>query len=70
MKKLFTLLIAAILAALSGCDTDSSLLPENELLVVRAYLYAGEHVTDVQVTTTFGLTSDDIPRDYRSTTLP
>jgi len=59
MKKLFALFIAVSLAALNGCDTDSSLLPENELLVVRAYLYAGERVTDVQVTTTFGLTSDD-----------
>jgi len=59
MKKFFALIITASLAALSGCDADSPLLPENELLVVRAYLYAGERVTDVQVTTTFGLTSDD-----------
>ena len=59
MRKLFPLFIAASFAILSGCETDSSLLPENELLVVRAYLYAGESVTDVQVTTTFGLTSTD-----------
>jgi len=59
MKKLFFLFLAAGLAALSGCDADSSLLPENESLVVRAYLYAGERVTDVQVATTFGLTSGD-----------
>lgn len=59
MKKFFILLLAASFMAISGCETDSPLLPENELLVVRAYLYAGESVTDVQVTTTFGLTSDE-----------
>lgn len=59
MKIFFFLLIIVSLMALSGCDADSPLLPENELLVVRAYLYAGERVTDVQVTTTFGLTSND-----------
>ncbi|MCG3119665.1 MAG: hypothetical protein ALAOOOJD_02140 [bacterium] len=55
MKKIFILLIAASLAALGGCDSNSPLWPKNELLVVRAYLYAGESITDVQVTTTFGL---------------
>jgi hypothetical protein len=49
----------ASLTALCGCDSASPLLPENELLVVRAYLYAGEPVTDVQLTSTFALTSDD-----------
>jgi hypothetical protein len=57
MKKLVALFIVVILAALSACDSDSPLLPENELLVVRAYLYAGEPVTDVQLTTTFALTT-------------
>lgn len=55
MKKFFILLLAASCMAISGCETDSPLLPENELLVVRAYLYAGESIADVQVTTTFGL---------------
>ena len=59
MKKFFFFSIIASFSVLSGCDTDSPLLPENESLVVRAYLYAGEPVTDVQVTTTFGLTADD-----------
>ena len=59
MKNFFFFSIIASFSVLSGCDTDSPLLPENESLVVRAYLYAGEPVTDVQVTTTFGLTADD-----------
>jgi hypothetical protein len=59
MKAISSVLIAAALTMLSACDSDSPLLPENESLVVRAYLYAGERVTDVQVTTTFGLTSND-----------
>ena len=59
MRKVLALLTGTALIMLSGCDADSPLLPEKELLVVRAYLYAGERVADVQVTTTFGLTSDD-----------
>jgi hypothetical protein len=59
VKKVFAVLFAASLAALSGCDSTSPLLPESELIVVRAYLYAGEPVTDVQLTTTFALTTGD-----------
>lgn len=51
-----TIAIAAM--ALHGCDSSSPLLPEREALVVRAYLYAGEPVADVQLATTYALTSD------------
>ncbi len=53
------IILFSFVAALGGCDSVSPLLPEKELLVVRAYLYAGEPVTDVQLTSTFELTSDD-----------
>lgn len=59
MREIVLLGFVASLAALSGCDSASPLLPEKELLVVRAYLYAGEPVADVQLTSTFALTSDD-----------
>jgi len=59
MRKIILLGILAISAALPGCDSASPLLPEAELIVVRAYLYAGEPVTDVQLTTTFALTTGD-----------
>jgi hypothetical protein len=59
MTALFALIIAAGSVALLGCDSASPLLPENELLVMRAYLYAGEPVTDVQLTSSFALTSND-----------
>jgi hypothetical protein len=57
--KFFLLLITAAWVVLSGCNSASPLLPESELIVVRAYLYAGEPVTDVQLTTTFALTTGD-----------
>ncbi|MGH7600364.1 MAG: DUF4249 family protein [bacterium] len=59
MREIVLLGFVASLAALSGCDSASPLLPEKELLVVRAYLYAEEPVTDVQLTSTFALTSND-----------
>ncbi len=59
MRKITLLGFVAAVAALSGCDSASPLLPENEQIVVRAYLYAGEPVTDVQLTSTFALTGGD-----------
>jgi hypothetical protein len=59
MRKIILFGIVASFAALLGCDPASPLLPEAELIVVRAYLYAGEPVTDVQLTTTFALTTGD-----------
>jgi hypothetical protein len=58
MREIVLLGLVASLAALSGCDSASPLLPERVLLVVRAYLYAGEPVADVQLTSTFALTSN------------
>ncbi len=55
--KIFMLLLAC--AALCACDSNSPLLPESEKLVVRAYLYSGEAVRDIQLTSTYAITSED-----------
>ncbi|NUO79658.1 DUF4249 family protein [candidate division KSB1 bacterium] len=50
--------LAACLAVLA-CEAESPLLPESEMLVVRGYLYSGEPVKDIQLTTTYAISSDD-----------
>ena len=40
---------------LGGCTPESSLVPELDLLAVRAYLYAGQPVTDVNLTSTLSI---------------
>lgn len=57
MKKLFLILYTALLVA--GCTQDSPLEPADDKLVIRAYLYAGEPVTDIQITTTLPLGSEE-----------
>jgi len=57
LRKLSTLLALTVQLIFSGCESESPLLPDDELVVVRAYLYAGEPVTEVQLTTTFSLAS-------------
>lgn len=47
-----------VLALLVACHTPTS-PPYREQLVVRAYLYAGKPVTDIQLTGTVSLTSAD-----------
>lgn len=59
MKKLILLGLVAIAAVFMGCEQSSPLLPESDLVVVQAYLYANEAVTDIQLTTTYALTSED-----------
>ena len=58
MKMLLKILSTIMTAMLLACNSDSALLPERDLVVVRAYLYANEPVTDVQLTTTYPITSD------------
>lgn len=59
MRRIVLATTVAAAFALQGCDSTSPLLPERDALVVRAYLYAGEAVTDIQLTTTYPLASDD-----------
>jgi len=58
MKKIMLSFVLFIIL-ISGCTQDSPLAPENELIVVRGYLYSGEPVTDIQLTTTLPLGSED-----------
>ena len=55
MNKITLLILLVVLAALCGCETESPLIAESELLVVRAYLYADEAVSDIQLTNTYEL---------------
>jgi hypothetical protein len=57
MKKI--LLPVFIIFLLTACESESPLVPENDLVVVRAYLYAGEPVTDIRLTSTYSITSED-----------
>ena len=59
IKRIVILSIASAALVLAGCEESSPLLPEVEQVVVRAYLYANEPVTDIQLTTTYAITSDD-----------
>jgi len=58
MKQLIILLFAAILI-IAGCSQDSPLEPTNDQIVVRGYIYAGEPVNDIQITTTLPLGSEE-----------
>ncbi|MBN1997934.1 DUF4249 family protein, partial [candidate division KSB1 bacterium] len=43
----------------TACTEDSPLAPSQEKLVVQGYLYAGEAVTDIQLTSTLPLGSEE-----------
>ncbi|HDL19141.1 MAG TPA: DUF4249 family protein [Bacteroidetes bacterium] len=47
------------LIVLTGCTTRSPLEPDYEQVVIRGYLYSGEPVSDIQVTGTLPLGSQD-----------
>jgi len=51
-------IIFSLFLLIAGCTNDSSLEPAPELLVVRGYIYAGEPVTDIQITKTLSLGSE------------
>ncbi|MCK5148940.1 DUF4249 family protein [bacterium] len=52
------LLITLILVS-TGCDEDSPLAAGNSLLVVEAYLFAGQPVTHVKLSETYAISGDD-----------
>ena len=58
MKTLIYISIILTLVLL-GCTSDSILEPEVDLVVIRGYLYADEPVTDIQITSTLPLGSDE-----------
>lgn len=58
MKQITILLIAAFLI-IAGCTQETPLEPSNDQIVVRGYIYAGEPVNDIQITTTLPLGSEE-----------
>ncbi len=57
MKIKISLILLSILMLL-GCE-ESSVIPESDLVVVQAYLYAGEDVKNIRLTSTLTLDSED-----------
>ena len=53
------LLILTLFIVFLGCTDESPLAPVSESLVVRGYLYSGEPVNDIQITSTLALGSED-----------
>lgn len=62
MKKIIIFLLIALLMFFAGCTKESPVIPSADLVVVRAYLYAGEPVSDVQLTQTLPLGSQETKR--------
>lgn len=57
MKKLILIPIALFII-FSGCTHDSLIALDDDLIVVRAYIYANEPISDIQVTGTIPLGSE------------
>lgn len=52
------LLISSVIIIMYGCTEDSPLIPDSNLVVVQAYLYAGEPVKDIRLTSTLAIDAD------------
>jgi len=58
MKHIYYIWIV-IITALFACTEQTPLTPEHDLIVVRGYLFAGEPIDDIQITSTLPLGSED-----------
>lgn len=56
-------LIAVFALGAAGCENESAVAPAAERLVLQAYLFAGEAIDDVQLTTSFDLNAGSIAAD-------
>jgi len=59
MKKYISAIVLIIVLIAAACTEETLFVPESDLVVVRAYLYANEPVTEIQLTSTVGLGSED-----------
>ena len=59
MNRIIILIISISFLITLGCTKDSPMSPQDDLIVVRGYLYANEPVTDIQITSTLALGSED-----------
>ncbi len=58
MRNKFLVIIPAILFIIGCTDESTPLIPEEELLSVWAYVYAGEDLDDIKLTSTISLDSE------------
>jgi len=58
MRKIGLVLAVSTFAWINGCTTESPLTPSADQVVIEAFLYANEPVTDIRVTSTLPLGSD------------
>ena len=59
MNRIISLISLIGILGLVTCTNESLLDPDFEQVVIRGYLYAGESVTDIQITSTLALGSED-----------
>ena len=58
MKNILRLNFLLSLIVLWGCTENSPFIPENTMVVVQAYLYADEQVTNIRITSTLPIDAD------------
>ncbi len=59
MNRIISLVFLICFCGMICCTNESPLEPEFEQVVIRAYLYSGEPVTDIRITSTLALGSED-----------
>lgn len=59
MKKYISAIVMLSALMIMGCSEETPFVPESDLVVIRGYLYANEPVTEIQITSTLGLGSED-----------
>lgn len=60
MNKIVNLLTVIVISAVLSCSGESIVAPNNDLLVIQAYVYANEPVNDIRITSTIPLGSEDV----------
>jgi hypothetical protein len=58
MKLLSRFSASAVLLALVSCSSSPLVIPESEGLVIQAYVYAGEDLSDIRITSTMPIDAD------------
>jgi len=59
MKRILILTVIIGLFIVVGCTEDTPLTPETDQVVIQGYLYSNEPVTDIRITSTLSLGSED-----------
>ncbi len=59
MNKYLSAIVLLIVLITTACTEDTLFVPESDQVVIRGYLYANEPVTEIQLSSTLGLGSED-----------